>query len=82
MEANYCKSDFTERQKGMIEFSMKFSAEAHKVAEDDFDRLKAHGFEEEDAWDFAAVAAFFGLSNRLANVASMRPTLEFYALGR
>ncbi|QLF70480.1 peroxidase-related enzyme [Peteryoungia desertarenae] len=79
---NYRKADITDRQKAMIAFGIKVSTEAHKVGEEDFEALKAHGFDEEDAWDIAAIAAFFGLSNRLANVTNMRPNSEFYALGR
>jgi len=79
---NYRKADITDRQKAMIDFAMKVSAEAYKVVDDDIEKLKSHGFDEEDAWDIAAIAAFFGLSNRLANVTSMRPNAEFYALGR
>jgi len=44
--------------------------------------LKKHDFSDEDAWDISAIAAFFGMSNRLANVTSMRPNDEFYAMGR
>ena len=44
--------------------------------------LRAQGFTEDDAWDIAAIAAFFAMSNRLANVTSMRPNDEFYLLGR
>ena len=55
---------------------------AFLVGEADFDVLKAHGFSEDDAWDIAGISAFFGMSNRLANVTSMRPNAEFYALGR
>lgn len=79
---NYRKADISDRQKAMIEFGIKVSTEAHKVGDDDIKTLKAHGFDEEDAWDIAAIAAFFGLSNRLANVTNMRPNEEFYALGR
>lgn len=50
--------------------------------EADFAALHAHGFTDEDAWDIAGIAAFFGLSNRMANVTGMRPNAEFYALGR
>ena len=39
-------------------------------------------FTEDDAWDITAITAFFGLSNRMANVTSMRPNDEFYAMGR
>ena len=79
---NYRKADITDRQKGMIEFAIKVSTEAYKVGDSDLQALQAHGFTEEDAWDIAAISAFFGLSNRLANVTNMRPNSEFYALGR
>lgn len=79
---NYRKADITPRQKAMIDFAMKVSQTAQLVGEADFDTLKAHGFNEEDIWDIAAISAFFGLSNRMANVTSMRPNTEFYSLGR
>lgn len=80
--ANYRKADITPRQKAMIDFAVKVSQQAHEVGESDLETLKSHDFTEEDAWDIAAIAAFFGMSNRLANVTSMRPNDEFYALGR
>lgn len=79
---NYRKADISARQKAMLDFAVKVSASAHLVGEADFAALKAHGFDEEDIWDIAAISAFFGMSNRLANVTSMRPNAEFYALGR
>ncbi|KWN22745.1 alkylhydroperoxidase [Burkholderia territorii] len=79
---NYRKADITARQKAMLDFAMKVSQAAHLVGEPDFDMLKSHGFTDEDAWDIAAIAAFFGMSNRIANVTNMRPNAEFYALGR
>ena len=79
---NYRKADITDRQKAMLDFAMKVSQSAHLAGEADIEGLKAHGFDEEDAWDIAAIAAFFSLSNRLANVTGMRPNREFYALGR
>ena len=79
---NYRKADISERQKAMLDFAVKVSASAQLVGEADFAALKAHGFDEEDIWDIAAISAFFGMSNRLANVTSMRPNAEFYALGR
>jgi uncharacterized peroxidase-related enzyme len=80
--ANYRKADITPRQKAMLDFAMKVSAEAHKVSELDFVELERHGFSNADIWDIAAVSAFFGLSNRMANVTNMRPNEEFYLLGR
>ncbi|EDT43011.1 peroxidase-related enzyme [Burkholderia ambifaria] len=79
---NYRKADLTVRQKAMLDFAMKVSQTAHLVGDADFDTLKSHGFTEEDVWDIAAISAFFGMSNRLANVTNMRPNAEFYALGR
>lgn len=79
---NYRKADINERQKAMLDFALKVSQAAYAVNETDILVLKGHGFTEEDAWDIAAISAFFGMSTRLANVASMRPNSEFYMLGR
>ncbi|GAA4133210.1 hypothetical protein GCM10023067_54170 [Aminobacter aganoensis] len=79
---NYRKADVTKRQKAMLDFATMVSQSAQLVGDADFEKLKEHGFNEEDAWDIAAIAAFFGLSNRLANVTSLRPNREFYSMGR
>lgn len=80
--SNYRKADITPRQKAMLDFAMKVSARAHEVGDADFEALHAHGFSDEDIWDIAAIASFFAMSNRMANVTSMRPNDEFYAMGR
>lgn len=79
---NYRKADITPRQMAMLDFAMKVSAQAQAVGEADFEALRQHGFDMDDIWDIAGIAAFFGLSNRMANVTSMRPNDEFYSLGR
>lgn len=79
---NYRKADISERQKAMLDFAMKVSFEAHAIGEADYATLREHGFDDEDTWDIAAIAAFFGLSNRIANATSMRPNDEFYMMGR
>ncbi len=79
---NYRKADITPRQKAMLDFAMKVSAKSHEVSDDDIQTLKDHGFEQEDIWDIAAIASFFALSNRMANVTNMRPNDEFYSIGR
>ena len=79
---NYRKADITPRQRAMLDFAMKVAFEAYKVDDTDFETLEAHGMSREDAWDIAAIAAFFGMSNRMANVTSMRPNDEFYTMGR
>jgi uncharacterized peroxidase-related enzyme len=79
---NYRKADITPRQRTMLDFAMKVALEAQTVADADFAALKDHGFSEDDTWDIAAIAAFFALSNRMANVTAMRPNDEFYLMGR
>ncbi|SIS72038.1 peroxidase-related enzyme [Insolitispirillum peregrinum] len=79
---NYRKADLSDRQKAMLDFAVKVSQTAHLVGESDFEALAGHGFSEDDIWDMAAISAFFGMSNRLANVTSLRPNAEFYSMGR
>jgi len=79
---NYRKADITPRQHAMLDFAMKVSREANTVSEADFAEVAGHGFSDDDIWDIAAIAAFFALSNRLANVTAMRPNDEFYMMGR
>jgi uncharacterized peroxidase-related enzyme len=79
---NYRKAAITERQKAMLDFAVKVSLEAHEINDADFDRLREQGFSDEDIWDIGAISAFFAMSNRLANMTTMRPNDEFYLLGR
>ena len=79
---NYRKADITPRQRAMLDFAMKVSHNADAIDDSDFAALQAHGFDDEDAWDIAAITAFFGLSNRMANFAGMQPNPEFYLMGR
>ena len=79
---NHRKADITPRQRAMLDFAMKVTLESHRIGDADFEALRANGFSDDDAWDIAAIAALFGLSNRMANVASMRPNDEFYLMGR
>jgi uncharacterized peroxidase-related enzyme len=79
---NHRKADIGPRQRAMLDFAMKVCNASHEVDETDFAALHAHGFSDEDIWDIAAITAFFGLSNRMANVAGMRPNDEFYLMGR
>jgi uncharacterized peroxidase-related enzyme len=79
---NYRKADITPRQRAMLDFAMKVSLEAGTISEQDLGAIAGHGFSEDDIWDIAAIAAFFALSNRMANVTAMRPNDEFYLMGR
>lgn len=82
LATNYRKADITPRQMAMLDFAVKVSQQAHTVGEPDFEALVAHGFSQEDVWDIASISAFFGMSNRMANVTSMRANPEFYTMGR
>lgn len=79
---NYRKADITNRQKAMLDFAMKVSAQSQAVSDSDIQNLEQHGFNQDDIWDISAIAAFFALSNRMANISNMRPNNEFYNLGR
>jgi uncharacterized peroxidase-related enzyme len=79
---NYRKADITPRQRAMLDFAMKVCLRSHEIEDADFAPLHAHGFTDEDAWDIAAITAFFGLSNRLASFSNMQPNAEFYLMGR
>ncbi len=79
---NYREADITSRQRAMLAFALKVSLRSSEIVDEDFADLRAHGFSDEDIWDIGAIAAFFALSNRMANMISMRPNDEFYLLGR
>jgi len=79
---NHRKADISPRQKAMLDFAMKVCLKSHEVEDADFEALHAHGFNDEDIWDIAAITAFFGLSNRIASFSSMMPNPEFYLMGR
>ena len=82
LATNWRKADLTPRQRAMIGFAMKVALDSRAVDDHDFRELHAHGFDDEDAWDIAAIAAFFAMSNRLANSVGMMPNDEFYLMGR
>jgi uncharacterized peroxidase-related enzyme len=79
---NHRKADITPRQCAMLDFAIKVCLDSKAIGEEDYAALRTHGFDDEDVWDIAAITAFFGLSNRMANVISMRPNDEFYLMGR
>jgi uncharacterized peroxidase-related enzyme len=79
---NYRKADITPRHQAMLDFATKVNKQSDQICQQDFDGLHDHGFTDEDVWDIAGITAFFGLSNRMANLMSMRPNDEFYSMGR
>jgi uncharacterized peroxidase-related enzyme len=79
---NHRKADITPRQHAMLDFAMKVCNASHEIDDADYAALREHGFDDEDIWDIGAITAFFGLSNRMANMIGMRPNDEFYLMGR
>ena len=79
---NYKKADISPKQRAMLDFAMKVCVQSHTIEDADFAALHAHGFNDEDAWDIAAITAFFGVSNRMASFSGMQPNPEFYLMGR
>ena len=79
---NHHKADITAREKAMLDFAIKVSQDSGSINDNDREKLKNHGFSDDDIWDIVAITAFFGMSNRLANSLSIRPNDEFYLMGR
>ena len=79
---NYRKADITPRQRAILDFALKVCQRSQDIEDADFATLHAHGLDDEDIWDIAAITAFFGLSNRMASFAGMQPNPEFYLMGR
>lgn len=82
LATNYRRAEIGPRQQAMLDYALKVALQAAEVGEADFATLRGHGFDDADIWDIGAIAAFFAMSNRLANFASIRPNEEFYLLGR
>ncbi len=82
LAANYRKADISERQKAMLDYALQVSREAETINDADHQRLRDLAFDDDDIWDIGAISAFFGLSNRLVNMSSMRTNDEFYLMGR
>ena len=80
--SNYRKADITPRQKAMLDFAIKVSKSSHELSNTDIEDMQKQGFSNDDIWDIGAISALFALSNRMANLTSMRPNDEFYLLGR
>ena len=79
---NYRKADITPKQKLMLDFAVKVSQQAYEIQDSDIASLQENGFSSEEIWDIGSIAALFALSNRMANMADIRPNTEFYTMGR
>lgn len=79
---NYRAARLAKKQRAMLDFAHKMTAEPDKLGEADRKALRKAGFRDRDIWDIAAVAAFFNMSNRLATAVDMRPNDEYHSANR
>ncbi|GGF56792.1 alkyl hydroperoxide reductase AhpD [Paracoccus acridae] len=79
---NWRKADLTDRQRAMLAYAEKVTVAAHQIGDSDHQALRDAGFDADEIWDIGAIAAFFGMSNRMANAGDFRANDEFYMLGR
>ncbi|MEM9063277.1 MAG: peroxidase-related enzyme [Pseudomonadota bacterium] len=79
---NWRTAELDDRQRAMLAFSMKMTENSSAITETDRDALRNAGFNDEDIWDIASVAAFFNMSNRHASAVDMQPNPEYHAMAR
>jgi uncharacterized peroxidase-related enzyme len=79
---NYRVARLNKRQRAMLDFTVKLTAEPWTIEEADREGLRRVGFTDRDIWDIAAVAAFYNMTNRLASATDMRPNSEYHGQGR
>lgn len=79
---NYRAANLDARQKAMLDFTWKLTAEPATIEEPDRQALRDAGFSDLDIWDIAAVAGFFNMSNRMASAVDMRPNPEYHSMAR
>jgi len=82
MAMNYRAARLSKRERAMLDFAVKLTAEPWLVEEDDREQLRRLGFSDRDIWDIAAVAGFFNMSNRVASATDMRPNSVYHRQGR
>jgi uncharacterized peroxidase-related enzyme len=82
MAMNYRAARLSRRERAMLDFAVKLSAEPWLVGDDDRAALRRAGFSDRDIWDIAAVAGFFNMSNRVASATDMRPNSVYHTQGR
>jgi len=78
MAMNYRAAKLTRRQRAMLDFAEKLTAEPWQVEEADRETLRKAKFSDRDIWDIAAVAGFFNMTNRVASATDMRPNRVYH----
>ena len=79
---NWRSARLSDRLRTILTFASRVNEPGFAATDAEIDALRAAGLSDNDIWDIAAVAAFFGFSNRMAGMMDMRPNAEFYSMGR
>lgn len=79
---NWRTADLSPRLRAMLSFASRVNEPGFAATDEEIDGMRLSGFSDDDIWDVAAIAAFFGFSNRMAGLMDMRPNPEFYTMGR
>ncbi|MGA8535016.1 MAG: peroxidase-related enzyme [Candidatus Tumulicola sp.] len=79
---NWRTAHLTPRWRAMLEFASRVNEPGFAATDGEIAALREQGFSDDDVWDVAAIAAFFGFSNRMAGLMDMQPNAEFYSMGR
>jgi uncharacterized peroxidase-related enzyme len=82
MAMNYRAARLSRRERAMLDFAVRLSAEPWLIEDADREALRRRGFTDRDIWDIAAVAAFFNMSNRMASATDMRPNSVYHGQAR
>jgi len=82
MAMNFRAARLSKRERAMLDFAVKLTAEPWLIEDEDRDSLRRAGFSDRDIWDIAAVAGFFNMSNRVASATDMRPNSAYHSRGR
>jgi len=80
--ANHRHADISDRHRAMLDFAVELTENQTAIDDAAVEALLEAGFSREEVWDVGAVTAFFNLSNRMAQLADMRPNAEFHTIGR
>ncbi|MFN2461082.1 MAG: peroxidase-related enzyme [Candidatus Velthaea sp.] len=79
---NWRTADLAPRLRTMLAFASRVNERGFAAGEAEIAALRDAGLSDDDIWDIAAIAAFFGFSNRMSGALDMRPNVEFHAMGR
>ncbi len=82
LATNPFKADLSDRERTIVDFALRMVDDSGSVSDSDIEELRGKGLSDDEIWDIGAITAFFAMSNRLANLTSMRPNDEFYSMAR